>query len=88
MKPKIIKSVKAKNNQKKYTIEYECVKCHKTFKLIICLEDNEVQEVLDQIEKEELCGFCYKAREDFDRLQPLIEQRMKNYGIEIPQNSS
>lgn len=86
MKPKILKSVRAKNNQKKYTIEYECVKCHKTEKLITSLEDNEVQEVLDQIETEELCAFCYHARENFERLKPLVEQRMKDYGI-IPQNN-
>jgi len=88
MKPQILKSVKAKDNQKKYTIEYECIKCHKIFKLITSLYDEEVQEVLEQIEEEELCGFCYRQRENSAILQPLIEKRLKDYGIEIPQNNA
>lgn len=81
MKPKIIKSVKANNNQKKYTIKYECVKCHKTFNLITSLYDYEVEEVLEQIEKEELCGFCLHEQNNMPILKSLVEQRMKDYGI-------
>ena len=83
MNPQIIKVKKDNKKRKnKYTILFNCVKCQKEEQVLItCDLDVDIREVLDLIEKEELCSCCSRNKTIVENNQEFVKQRMIQYGL-------